>query len=141
MARRPVITGFPARAPIWRHIGGLDFQQVRPYVLVAQPDRSRPHMYLWLRKISRHGEAALWSVKVVRGDTPLSERRAHSAAAAVAAGLDDDTLRGEPARAYLSGHGPDRDPYPSNYGNAPAGWYADRATAHDGRWDSRTGVR
>lgn len=133
--REPIITGFPGVRPVWRHIGGHAFQQVRPYVLVAQPDRARPHMTLWLRKVSRRDEPALWSVKVVRGDTPLSERRARSATAAVMAGLDDPTLTGEPALAHVGGR-VTADPYPENYGRSPAGWYPDRPTAHDVRWSS-----
>lgn len=131
--RQPIVTGFPGVRPIWRHIGGHAFQQVRPYTLVAQPDRTRPHMTLWLRKLSQPGEPALWSVKVVRGDTPLSERRAHSATGAVMAGLDDPTLRGEPPIGAPAGK-VTRDPYPSNYGRSPAGWYTERPTAHDVRW-------
>lgn len=134
MTRAPIVGGFPAIAPVWRHIGGLAFQQVRPYTLVSQPDRAKPHMTMWLRKLSRHGEPAQWSVKIVRGDTPLSERRAHTAAAAVQAGLDDRTLTGEPALAHTSGHSVTRDPYPSNHGHSPAGWYSERPTAHDQRW-------
>lgn len=129
----PIINGFPGRAPIWRHIAGHAFQQVRPYTLVAQPDRSRPAMTLWLRKISRHGEPALWSVKVVKGSTPLSERRARTAHDAVMAGLDDPTLTADPP--VMAGLGRvERDPYPENYYRSPAGWYPDRPTAHDVRW-------
>lgn len=131
--RAPIVNGFPGRAPVWRHIAGHAFQQVRPYTLVAQPDRTRPHMTLWLRKITSDNGSALWSVKVVRGDTPLSERRAHSAREAVMAGLDDPTLTGEPVVTAPLGR-VDRDPYPDNYGRSPAGWYPDRPTAHDVRW-------
>lgn len=137
--RTPIVTGFPARHAIWRHIGGHDFQQVRPYVLVAQPDRTRPHLTVWLRKISRPGDPALWSAKVVRGDTPLDERRGHSAGAAVGAVMDTRAWADEPAPEIL-GEEPDRDPYEPNYGRSPAGWYPERPTAHDGRWDHRSGV-
>lgn len=135
MPRQPIVTGFPGVRPTWRHIGGLDFQQVRPYVLVAQPDRARPHMTVWLRKLTPRGEAALWSAKVVRGDTPLSEVRGHSAAGAVAAALTDRTLTGEPPIPHPAGR-VTRDPYPENYWRAPAGWYPDRPTAHDVRWSA-----
>lgn len=128
--REPIVTGFAGVRPVWRHIAGHAFQEIRPGVMVAQPDRARPHMTVWLRKLG----PAQWSAKVVRGTTPLSEVRGHSARDAAEKSLADRTLTGEP---------PARDlgkvmanPYPDNYWRAPAGWYPDRPTAHDVRWSA-----
>lgn len=132
--REPIVTGFPGVRPVWRHIAGHAFQQVRPYHLVAQPDPARPHMTVWLRKLTPHGEAALWSAKVVRGTTPVSEVRGHSAREAAQKALADRTLTGEPPVPAMGKVM--ADPYPDNYWRAPAGWYPDRPTAHDVRWSA-----
>ena len=138
MTRRPIVTGFPARHAVWRHIGGQDFQQVKPYALVAQPDRTRPDLMVWLTRISAHGEAAQWSAVIVRGVTRISEWRGPSAGQAVRSVMACSTWDTAPRPTVLA-HGPEVDPYPDNEYHSPAGWYPDRPTAHDRRWDHPMG--
>lgn len=136
------VGGFPAVDATWRHIGGLDFQVVRPYVLVSTPDPMRPHLMVWLRRRHNddgHSGSAVWSAHIVDGTTVVSEHRGRSAGQAAARVMTDQTWATAPIPDVM-GQGTDVPLYPDNYAMSPAGWYADRAAAHDGRWDSRTGV-
>lgn len=137
--RQPLVTGFPARHAVWRHIGGQDFQQVRPYTLVAQPDPARPDLLVWLTRLSQRDEPALWSAVIVRGTTRLSEWRGRSAGEAVRRVMACQTWTTAPAPVVVA-HGVARDPYPDNEYRTPAGYYPDKGTAHDRRWDSPRGL-
>lgn len=126
----PPVTGFPAVAPVWRDIAGHRFQKLTGGTLVTTPAPSRPQVTLWLRRV----DEALWAAKVVVGSRPIAEYRGHSARLAVEAAEDDGAWWDEPAP-EIKGAGTTPDLYPANYSHSPAGWYADRPTAHDSRWD------
>jgi hypothetical protein len=133
---RPHVMGFPAHnGGDWRAIGGVDFQQVKPYVLVGAPDPERTHLLVWLAKMG-----GVWRARLVHGDRVLASRSRASALPAVQAILDAPAWTDAPERVMDWAPLPEVDPYPANYARSPAGMYPDRPTAHDGRWDSRTGV-
>lgn len=133
---RPHIMGFPAHGGgDWRTIGGVDFQQVKPYVLVGAPDPERAHLLVWLAK-----SGDVWRARIAHGDRVLASRSRPSAQSALEAILRCPAWLAVPERVMDWAPLPDVDPYPTNHARTPAGWYPDRPTAHDARWDSRTGV-
>lgn len=133
MAHTPAVAGFPAHHASWRPIAGVTFQQIKPYVLAGVPDRARPDLVVWLRRIDRDSPRALWSATIVRGITRISEHRAQSATGAVRRVMADQTWQTAPEPEIRGTR--QTALYPDNLHMTPAGWYADRPTAHDRRWD------
>jgi hypothetical protein len=124
----------------WRAIGGIDFQVIAPYVLVAKPNQLRS-TWVWLRK---ERGAQVWEAYVTPAGAPaehpvaLDASAAGALAIAMALPLWDEEVDFKPTA-------PVPTPvwsYPEarrSYRHWP-GDYADRATAHDSRWDwSRSG--
>jgi hypothetical protein len=118
----------------WRAIGGIDFQVIAPCVLLARPDQLRT-TWVWLRK-TREG---VWEAYVTPAGAParhpVARDRSAAGALAVAMALPlwSEHVDFRPAR-------PSRVPqwsYPPAHRSYRhrGGYYTDRATAHDPRWD------
>lgn len=141
-AGKDPVAGWAAVAATHRDIGGVTFQQVKPYVLAASPRRDLPDLVVWLRKVRVTAEREVWSATIVRGTTRLSEHRSRSATGAVTAVMAD-TLWAEAPAPAITLHTPELTPdhlYPPSYRHTPAGWYPERPSAHDRRWDTRRGI-
>lgn len=121
----------------WRGIGGIDFQVIAPYVLLAKPNQLRP-TWVWLRK-----EAGVWEAYVTPAGAPATQAVARDASAAGALAVamalplwDEhvDFHPTTPVRAPAWSYPPAQ----HSYRHRP-GHYTDRATAHDPRWDLPAG--
>lgn len=118
----------------WRSVGGIDFQVIAPYVLLAKPNQLRP-TWVWLRK-EREG---VWEAYVTPAGAPATHAVARDASAAGALAVamalplweeEVDFKPAAPTPVPVWSYPSERPSY-----RYPAGYYDDRGTAHDRRWD------
>jgi anti-sigma factor RsiW len=138
--RHAPVNGFTEVNAQWRTISGIDFQQLKPYAMAATPDPLRPALMLWLMRTQAPGDGrpAQWTARVVRGTRTVAQYVGASAGTVVSDAVAEHAWTRYAVTGASERHA--RDPYPGNYSHTPAGFYPDRPTAHDGRWDSPSGV-